>query len=338
MSKKQKERTYIPKAKEIMDSAAQKVKAELDQVQNTQKKTKYVFIANKEMKRICLLNDDIKQQLEDVVKQFPSIDKMDNDINKDLFLNEINLRDLKQSLAHIAKTKFLLNDLKNLHLAKMKTNLKAAPKMRTEFFGRVNSIVKKLDKSLDYIRASTKTLRRSPEFQKYPTAVIVGIPNVGKSTFINKITGSKTEIKDYAFTTQKLQVGIFEEKFKPYQIIDSPGLLVRDFSKMNIIEKQTVIAVERLAKSLIFMIALNEGAEKQNKLIRKILEKTQKDYIIIYTKKDLMLEREVEDFMPTFKYLKPKATFSLNLNRITPEEISQVKQAVAKLLEIKESK
>jgi nucleolar GTP-binding protein len=326
-----KETFYIPKAKEIMDKAVKKVKNELDNVQNTSKKPKHIFIADKEKKRICLINDEIKIQLENTLKQFPSIEKL-QDVHKDLFLNEIDLKTIKQSLSHIAKTKFLLNDLKNNYLRKINSNLKAAPKFRSEFLGRILSIIKKLDSSLDYIRVSAKTLKRAPEFKNYPTAVIVGLPNCGKSTFLNKITGSKVEIKDYAFTTQRLQVGIFEERYKKYQLIDSPGLLVRDISKMNLIERQTIIAVEKLAKAVIFLIALDEDAEKQKKLIKKIPNIENKDYIIIFTKMDLMLPREIEEFIPQFKDLKPKAFFVSNLNKMSQEEIDKIKVEISKLL------
>jgi len=327
-----KETIYIPKAKEIMDKAVKKVKAELDAVQNTSRKPKHIFIADKEKKRICLINDEIKIQLENTLKQFPSIEKL-QDVHKDLFLNEIDLRTIKQSLSHIAKTKFLLNDLKNNYLRKISSNLKAAPKFRSEFLGRILSIVKKLDSSLDYIRVSAKTLRRAPEFKSYPTAVLVGLPNCGKSTFLNKITGSKVEIKNYAFTTQRLQVGLFEERYKKYQLIDSPGLLVRDISKMNLIERQTIIAVEKLAKGVIFLIALDEDAEKQKKLIKKMPNMESKDYIIVYTKMDLMLPREVDEFLPQFKDLKPKASFILNLNKMSQEEIDKIKIEISKLLD-----
>ncbi len=331
MVKTTKDTIYIPKAKEIIDNAIKKVKNEVDKIENDARVPKHFFIADKEKKRIYHFADEVKTTLEGVVKPFPNIDKL-KDVYKELLLNEIDLETLKKSLSHVAKTKFLINSLKNNYIQKIRTNLKAAPKLRTEFYGRVQSIVKKLDPSLSYILIASRTIRKAPAFKDYPTAVLVGIPNSGKSTFLNKITGSKVEIRDYAFTTKRLQVGLYEQRYEKYQVIDSPGLLVRDFSKLNIIEKQTIIALEKLAKAAIFLIDLTEDPGKQRKLISKLLEKVNKEFIIIYTKKDMMLPREVDDFKVQFKEFSPQKDFTLDLNHTSPKVIEEIKEAITKLL------
>jgi GTP-binding protein len=39
-------------------------------------------------------------------------------------------------------------------------------------------------------------------------AGLVGLPNAGKSTFINQITNTKAKVGDYAFTTLTPQLGV----------------------------------------------------------------------------------------------------------------------------------
>ena len=45
-----------------------------------------------------------------------------------------------------------------------------------------------------------------------------GFPNVGKSSFINKITRADVEVQPYAFTTKSLYVGHTDYKYLRWQV------------------------------------------------------------------------------------------------------------------------
>jgi len=66
-----------------------------------------------------------------------------------------------------------------------------------------------------------------------PTVVLVGCPNVGKSSIVRKVSTGKPEIAGYAFTTRGLTIGHLDvmrrgELTLRCQVMDSPGLLVRE--------------------------------------------------------------------------------------------------------------
>ena len=54
---------------------------------------------------------------------------------------------------------------------------------------------------------------------------LVGFPNVGKSTFISKVTNARPEIKNYHFTTINPHLGVCEVDDTEFVIADIPGII-----------------------------------------------------------------------------------------------------------------
>ena len=55
---------------------------------------------------------------------------------------------------------------------------------------------------------------------------IIGLPNVGKSTFISRVSASRPKIADYPFTTLKPNLGVVKYgNFETFVIADIPGLV-----------------------------------------------------------------------------------------------------------------
>jgi GTPase len=54
---------------------------------------------------------------------------------------------------------------------------------------------------------------------------LVGLPNAGKSTFINQIANTKAKVGDYPFTTLRPQLGVVRHKNREFVLADIPGLI-----------------------------------------------------------------------------------------------------------------
>ena len=56
-------------------------------------------------------------------------------------------------------------------------------------------------------------------------AGLVGLPNAGKSTFINAVTNAQAKVGAYAFTTLRPQLGVVRHKGQEFVVADIPGLI-----------------------------------------------------------------------------------------------------------------
>ncbi|QIG54906.1 GTPase ObgE [Altererythrobacter sp. BO-6] len=54
---------------------------------------------------------------------------------------------------------------------------------------------------------------------------LVGLPNAGKSTFINAVSNAKAKVGDYAFTTLVPKLGVVRHRGREFVLADIPGLI-----------------------------------------------------------------------------------------------------------------
>jgi GTP-binding protein len=56
-------------------------------------------------------------------------------------------------------------------------------------------------------------------------AGLVGLPNAGKSTFINQVSNAGAKVGDYAFTTLVPKLGVVRHREREFVLADIPGLI-----------------------------------------------------------------------------------------------------------------
>ncbi|KHL25424.1 GTPase CgtA [Croceibacterium mercuriale] len=56
-------------------------------------------------------------------------------------------------------------------------------------------------------------------------AGLVGLPNAGKSTFINQVSNTRAKVGDYAFTTLVPSLGVVQHRDREFVVADIPGLI-----------------------------------------------------------------------------------------------------------------
>lgn len=142
---------------------------------------------------------------------------------------------------------------------------------------------------LDAIYEALPTEEEKDEDNLTIKVAIIGKPNVGKSSLVNKILGeNRVIVSNIAGTTRDAIDSEFENEYGKYIFIDTAGIRRKSKIEDNL-EKysimRTLLAVER-ADVCLFMIDANEGITAQDATIAGEAHEAGKGIIIVVNKWD----------------------------------------------------
>jgi len=129
---------------------------------------------------------------------------------------------------------------------------------RKRAIARLASVVHQIDDELHFLNDVRNVLRKLPHIEDCFTIVIAGYPNVGKSSFIRRVSSAEPEIASYPFTTKGIIVGHYRISRETIQLIDTPGLLDRASEDRNDIEQQAMAAIMHISDSLLIILDPSE--------------------------------------------------------------------------------
>uniref|UniRef100_A0A7N6B2H3 Nucleolar GTP-binding protein 1 n=1 Tax=Anabas testudineus TaxID=64144 RepID=A0A7N6B2H3_ANATE len=321
----------VPTAKEFIDITLSK----------TQRKTPTVIhkhyqihrIRHFYMRKVKFTQQNYHDRLTQILTDFPKLDDI-HPFYADL-MNVLYDKDhYKLALGQINIAKNLIDNVAKDYVRLMKygDSLYRCKQLKRAALGRMCTILKRQKSSLEYLEQVRQHLSRLPTIDPNTrTLLLCGYPNVGKSSFINKVTRADVDVQPYAFTTKSLFVGHMDYRYLRWQVVDTPGILDHPLEERNTIEMQAITALAHLRAAVLYVMDVSEqcGHTLQEQLelfnnIRPLF--ANKPLIIVANKCDVKKINELsEENQKIFADLTADGISVIETSTLTEEGVMQVK-------------
>ncbi|CAK9182494.1 unnamed protein product [Ilex paraguariensis] len=307
------------------------------------------------MRKVKYTQQNFHDKLSTIIDEFPRLDGI-HPFYGDLLHVLYNKDHYKLALGQINTARNLIGKVAKdyVKLLKYGDSLYRCKALKVAALGRMCTVMKRIAPSLAYLEQIRQHMARLPSIDPNTrTILICGYPNVGKSSFINKITRADVDVQPYAFTTKSLFVGHTDYKYLRYQVIDTPGILDRPFEDRNIIEMCSITALAHLRAAVLFFLDISGSCgysiAQQAALFHSIKSLfMNKPLVIVCNKTDLQpLEGISEEDMKLVMEMKAEAMKTvigqggeptseegvlLTMSTLTEEGVSAVKNAACERL------
>lgn len=332
--------TVVPPAKDFVDIVLSKTQRKTPTV--VHKHYKISRIRTFYMRKVKFTQQTFHDKLTQILTDFPKLEDV-HPFYADL-MNVLYDKDhYKLALGQINTARHLIDNVSKdyCRLLKYGDSLYRCKQLKKAAMGRMCTIMKRQKQSLEYLEQVRQHLSRLPSIDPNTrTLLICGFPNVGKSSFINKITRADVEVQPYAFTTKSLYVGHTDYKYLRWQVIDTPGILDHSLEERNTIEMQAITALAHLRAAVLYVMDPSEqcgySIEQQIELFNNIKPLfVNKPLLICTNKVDVIrLEDLPTEKAEQFKVFEESGIPLLSMSTLTEEGVMDVKiQACEKLLQ-----
>lgn len=321
----------VPTAKDFIDIVLSK----------TQRKTPTVIhpsyaisrIRSFYMRKVKYTQQNYHDKMTTIITEFPKLEDI-HPFYADL-MNVLYDRDhFKLALGQINTVRHMVDNIAKdyVRLLKYGDSLYRCKQLKKAALGRMCTIMKRQKPNLAYLEQVRQHLSRLPSIDPNTrTILITGFPNVGKSSFINKITRADVEVQPYAFTTKSLFVGHTDYRYLRWQVVDTPGILDHPLEERNTIEMQAITALAHLRAVVLYIMDVSEQCgktvEEQFALFGNIKPLfSNKPLIVVVNKTDIKtIEDLSEERKQFFEDLKKEGIPVMSMSTVKETGVSEVK-------------
>ncbi len=154
-----------------------------------------------------------------------------------------------------------------------------------------------------------------PEGPKTVRIAVMGKPNTGKSTLINRLLGRDVSIvSDIPGTTRDTVTGEFEHRGTAYQVTDTAGIRRKSRVAENVEYYSVTRAVSAIDQSDVVLLLMDsaDGLVDQDKKIASLITKKGKGLILVLNKWDLMegIPNQLRAVRDRVRFLFPVVSFA----------------------------
>ncbi|TFL03020.1 P-loop containing nucleoside triphosphate hydrolase protein [Pterulicium gracile] len=283
----------VPTAADFLDIVLSKTQRKTPTV--IHKNFKISRIRNFYMRKVKFTQDTFDEKLGAILQDFPMLDDLHPFLSS--LMNVLyDKNHYKLALGQLRTARHLIDQVAKdyVRLLKFGDSLYRCKQLKKAALGRMATVMRRQKDPLAYLEQVRQHISRLPAIDPNTrTLIICGYPNVGKSSFINKVTRADVDVQPYAFTTKSLFVGHLDYKYLRWQVIDTPGILDHPLEEMNTIEMQSITALAHLKSAVLYFMDLSEqcgyNVEAQCKLFHSIKPLfTGKPVLLVINKIDVM--------------------------------------------------
>ena len=330
--------TVVPSSKDFIDIVLSRTQRKTPTV--VHKHLKISRIRQFYTRKIKFTQQTFHDKLAAILNEFPKLDDV-HPFYADL-MNVLYDRDhYKLALGQINTAKHLIDNVAKdyVRLLKFGDSLYRCKQLKRAALGRMCTVMKRQNQSLQYLEQVRQHLARLPSIDPNTRTVIVcGFPNVGKSSFMNKVTRADVEVQPYAFTTKSLFVGHMDYRYLRWQVVDTPGILDHSLEERNTIEMQAITALAHLRSAVLYVMDISEqcghSLEEQVELFNNIRPLfTNKPLIVALNKIDILSPDELrEDAKAMLAKFEQEGVMVLPMSTVTEEGVTDIKTRACDLL------
>lgn len=210
--------TVVPTSKDFVDIVLSRTQRQTPTV--VHKHYSISRIRQFYMRKVKFTQQTYHEKLTQIIEDFPRLDDI-HPFYGDL-LNVLYDKDhYKLALGQINTARNLIDRIAKdyVRLLKFGDSLYRCKQLKRAAMGRMCTLMKKQGPSLAYLEQVRQHMSRLPSIDPQTRTILVcGYPNVGKSSFVNKITRADVDVQPYAFTTKSLFVGHTDYKYLRWQV------------------------------------------------------------------------------------------------------------------------
>ncbi len=165
---------------------------------------------------------------------------------------------------------------------------------------------------------------------KTGTILLIGRPNVGKSTFLNTLVGQKVAITSPKPQTTRFPIrAVYEEERGVLLFIDTPGIFGKAEDRLSKhINKKTFSVLNENVDLVLYMIDHTRNRDFEEGRVLGIVRKIEKPKFLVINKTDLT----EKTFLPQYEFMKDEFQKSFEISALKGKHIKLLLDAIFETL------
>src|SRR3989338_6497372 len=171
--------------------------------------------------------------------------------------------------------------------------------------------------------------------KKQGTVLLIGRPNVGKSTFLNNLIGTKVAITSPKPQTTRFPIkALYESEQGQIIFIDTPGIFGKAEDKLSKrINQNTFQALHEEIDAVIYMVDHTRKRDFEEGKVLGIVRKIEKPKILVINK----IDDDEKTYLPQYKFLEDEFKDVFLISGLNQTHVKPLMKRVFELLPEKPS-